>query len=48
VVKYKDLALGFADASVVACAERSGGRVLTFDRRDLDVVARSAKITLVP
>ena len=37
-----------ADAAVVACAERNGGRVLTFDRRDFDVIAREVPITLVP
>lgn len=38
--RYHDLALGFADAAVIACAERHGGRVLTVDRRDFVVVAR--------
>ena len=46
--QYSDLSLGFADASVIACAERNGGRVLTFDRRDFEVVAREGKITIVP
>lgn len=47
--KYADLELGFADAAVVACAERNGGRVLTTDRRDFDVVARGeGTITVVP
>lgn len=40
LVKYDDLNLGFADASVMACAERHNGRVLTSDRRHFDVVAR--------
>lgn len=48
VRRYGDLPLGTADASVVACAERSGGRVLTFDVRDFGVVARKAPITLLP
>ncbi len=49
VVRYADLALGFSDASVVACAERaSGGRVLTLDRRHFDVVAREGNITPFP
>lgn len=48
LARYGDLPLGFTDASVVACAERNGGRVLTFDRRDFSVVAREGTITLVP
>jgi hypothetical protein len=46
--RYADLALGFVDGAVIACAERSGGRVLTFDRRDFGVVAAEGTITLVP
>lgn len=46
--RYDDLNLGFADACTIACAERNGGRVLTFDRRDFPVVAREKTITLVP
>jgi hypothetical protein len=45
---YADLPLGTADASVIACAERSGGRVLTFDVRDFSVVARESPIAIVP
>jgi predicted nucleic acid-binding protein len=48
VMQYADLPLGFADASVAACAERNGGRVLTLDLRDFGVVARASKLTLVP
>lgn len=48
LARYGDLRLGFTDASVVACAERNGGRVLTFDRRDFSVVAREGTITLAP
>jgi uncharacterized protein len=48
VVRYADLPLGFADASVVACAERSGGRVLTLDVRDFGVVAGEGRIEIVP
>jgi len=49
VSKYDDLGLSFADAAVVACAERHGGTILTLDRRDFDVVARGeGSITLVP
>lgn len=46
--RYDDLGLGLADAAVIACAERHRGRVLTFDRRDFDVVAREGKITVLP
>jgi predicted nucleic acid-binding protein len=47
VLRYADLPLGFADASVVACAERNGGRLLTLDR-DFVVVAREAAIVVAP
>lgn len=46
--RYRDMALGFSDAAVVACAVRSGGLVLTFDRRDFDVVAGEAAISIRP
>jgi len=48
VERYADLPLGFADACVVACAERSGGAVLTLDRRHFDVVAHEGTITVLP
>ena len=48
ITRYASLPLGFADACVIACAERSGGRVLTLDRRDFGVVAREGHITLEP
>lgn len=48
LVRYDDLPIGFTDASVVACAERNGGRVLTFDRRDFLIIAREGMITCVP
>ena len=48
VTRYSDLPLGFADAAVIACAERSGGLVLTLDVRDFGVVAREGTIQLVP
>lgn len=48
VDRYGDLPLGFADASVIACAERSGGRVLTLDSRDFGVVARDVPMELLP
>jgi uncharacterized protein len=46
--RYGDLHLGYADASVIACAERNGGRILSFDRRDFEVVAHDVPISLVP
>ena len=46
--RYHDLPLGAADASVIACAERNGGRVLTLDRRDFDVVGREGKLVVAP
>lgn len=48
VERYADLPLGFADAAVIACAERHGGRVLTLDRRHFGVVAREGRSTLAP
>ena len=49
VSRYDDLSLGFADAAVIACAERRTGHVLTLDRRDFDVVARGERtITVLP
>lgn len=48
VQRYADLSLGFADSSVIACAERNGGKALTLDRRDFEVVAREGEITLLP
>ncbi|MBV9171316.1 MAG: PIN domain-containing protein [Chloroflexi bacterium] len=48
VQQYADLPLAFADAAVVACAERNGGRVLTLDLRDFGVVARAGRITILP
>jgi len=48
VRRYDDLPLGLTDAAVVACAERSGGRVLTLDHRHFSVVARGEPIEVVP
>jgi predicted nucleic acid-binding protein len=48
MMRYADLPLGYADATVVACAERSGGQVLTFDHRHFGVVAREGRIAIVP
>ena len=33
---------------MIACAERSGGRVLTLDLRDFGVVAREGTIDVLP
>jgi predicted nucleic acid-binding protein len=46
--RYYDLHLGLADAAVIACAERHGGRVLTTDQRHFLVVAREGTITVLP
>ncbi|MBV9281759.1 MAG: PIN domain-containing protein [Chloroflexi bacterium] len=47
--RYRDLGLGLADAAVIACAERHGGKVLTTDRRHFPVVARGEKtISVLP
>jgi predicted nucleic acid-binding protein len=48
VRRYADLPLGFADAAVIACAERYGGRVLTLDLRHFGVVAREGTLTILP
>lgn len=48
MARFTDPALGFTGAAVVACAERNGGDVLTFDRRVLDAVAREVPVSLVP
>jgi uncharacterized protein len=48
MTRYAALPLGFADAAVVACAERNGGIVLTFDRDGLQAISRDLPITLIP
>ncbi|MEA2527830.1 MAG: uncharacterized protein QOF73_5057 [Thermomicrobiales bacterium] len=48
IQRYHDLPLGLADAAVIACAERNGGKVLTLDLRHFGVVAREGTITIVP
>jgi predicted nucleic acid-binding protein len=48
VKRYGDLPLGFADASVISCAERNGGKVLTLDLRHFGVVAGEGNIVLFP
>ena len=47
VSRYRDLPLSFADAMVIAAAERNGGRVLALDS-DFKVVAREGTITVLP
>jgi uncharacterized protein len=46
--RFSDAGLTFSEASVVACAERNGGWILTFDRRSLDAVAADVPISLLP
>jgi len=48
VARYDDLRLDFADAAVIACAERNGGLVLTLDVRDFGVVGREGTIQVLP
>jgi predicted nucleic acid-binding protein len=45
--RYADLPLGLTDASVIACAEQHGGKVLSLDR-DFWVVARENSIQILP
>jgi predicted nucleic acid-binding protein len=47
VTKYHDSGLDFGDASVVSCAERHGGSILTTDRRHFSIVARGEKGIIV-
>ncbi len=46
--RYGGLPLGFADACVIACAERNGGKVLTLDLRHFGVAAREGHISILP
>jgi uncharacterized protein len=46
VRRYADLPLGYADATVVACAERNGQRVLTLDAH-VGAFAREGAVTTV-
>jgi uncharacterized protein len=48
VSRYASLPLGVADASVIACAERHGGRVATLDRRHFPIVAREGLLAVLP
>jgi uncharacterized protein len=47
IQRYRDLPPGFADAAMIACAERHGGKVLTLDRRHLGVVEGEGTISLL-
>lgn len=47
-MKYADLPLGFVDAAVAACAEVNGGRVLTLDNRDFNILGKEAGLTILP
>jgi predicted nucleic acid-binding protein len=46
LLRYENLRLGLADASVIACAERRASPVLTLDFRDFGPVAREGRIEL--
>ena len=46
--RYADLPLGYADATVITCALKYGGRVVSLDRRDFEVVQRELDFTLLP
>ena len=48
VERYADMSLGYADAVVIACAERSGLRIASLDRRHLNVVNREISFELLP
>ena len=48
MARFTEPALRFTDAAVVACAERNGGHVLTFDRTALEPVAREVPVSPVP
>jgi predicted nucleic acid-binding protein len=48
VRRYDNLPLGFTDAAVIACAEAHGGRVISTDRRDFDIVAAERRIIVLP
>ena len=47
MARYRDLPLGFADAAVVAVAERNGGVVLSLDRY-VHRVAQEGTIRVLP
>ncbi len=45
--RYGNLPLGYADASVIACAERRAGRVLSYDLGHFLVVAGEGMIRVI-
>lgn len=47
VQQFADFPLGLADATAIACAERHGGQVATFDFRHFGAVARAGTIEIV-
>lgn len=47
VQRYDNLPLGIADAAVIACGERNGGRVATLDYRHFGAVAGEGTIRIV-
>lgn len=47
ISRYDDLPLGLADAAVVSCAERNGGKVLTLDSH-FYVIAKEGGISVYP
>ncbi len=48
VERYGDMPLGFADACVIFCAERNGGKVLTLGLRHFGVGAGEGRISIRP
>lgn len=46
VARYANLPLGYADAAVIACAERHGGRILAFDDH-FEIVSGEGGITVL-
>jgi predicted nucleic acid-binding protein len=48
MARYAQHDLRYADAAVVACAERNGGLVLSFRTEPFDTVASDVPISLVP
>lgn len=48
MARYAGLPLRFGDAAVVACAERNGGTILSFDRAAMEIVSRDVPVDLVP
>ena len=48
VERYADMSLGYADAVVIVYAERSGLRLISLDRRHLNVVNREIPFELLP